>query len=164
MSGKHVHPVDEHLPCGEARGCILVVSDYRLLNLAHAGALCAAGYVVYTAVTCTDVPRVFELFAVGAVDLIAFASLVHGWHHQEQEGRPETIPATTDEAWQTRNIREVIDAVCARQQTPPRVLVAVDLLTYPWYDISADTLAAAGIEYQTYSASTPHSILDFLSR
>lgn len=164
MCGEHVHPVEEHLPRGAPRGCILVVSDYRLLNLAHAGALCAAGYAVYTAVTCTDVPRVFELYVVGHVDLVAFASLVHGWHHEEDERRPHDIPKATDATWQVRNIKQVIDAICARQKTPPAVLVAVDLLSYSWYDISAEALVAAGIEYQTYSASSPHAILSFLSR
>lgn len=164
MRGEQMQPVEEHLPRGERRGCIMVVSDYRLLNLAHAGTLCAAGYAVYTAVTCTDVPRVFELYVVGHVDLVAFASLVHGWHHEENEGRPTDIPPATDATWQVRNIRQVIDTICARQDAPPTVLIAVDLLSYSWYDISAEALAAAGIEYQTYSASSPHSILSFLSR
>lgn len=164
MHVEAVHPVDEHLPAGEARGCILVVSDYRLLNLGHASALCGSGYVVYTAVTCTDVPRVFETFQVRDVNLVAFASLVHGWHHDENELRPEAMPDATDDQWQVRNIKQVVDAIRARQSTPPVVLVAIDLLTYRWYDITAEALAAAGIEYHTYSASDPHSILGFLSR
>jgi len=162
MVSEHAQPVEEHLPRGEAQGCILVVSDYRLLNLGHASALSLAGYAVYTAVTCTDVPRVFEQFEVGDVDLIVFASVVHGWHHEEAERRPEDIPAATDNQWQTRNIRQVIDTVAARQQTPPGILVATDLLDYSCYDISADALADAGIEYQTYSAGDPRSVLGFL--
>ena len=161
MSRDHP-PVDEHLPRGELKGIVLVVSDYRPINLGHAAALCMKGYAVYTAVTCTDVPRVFEEFIVGDVDLVVFASLVHGWHHQEAEGRPESIPQTTDPEWQTRNIRQVIDTISARQETPPKVLVAMDLMTYGWYDITADGLEAVGVEYHTYSASSPHSIVGFL--
>jgi len=161
---EQVHPVDEHLPRGEPRGCILVVSDCRLRNLGHATALTLAGYVVYTAVTCTDVLRVFEQFSVGHVDLVVLASLVHGWHHQEAEGRPVDIPETTDEHWHTRNIKQVVETVAARQPTPPTVLVATDLLNYTCYVISADALAAEGIEFQTYSAGDPPSIVGFLSR
>ena len=155
-------PVDEHLPRGEPRGCILVVSDYRPLNLGHAAVLCAGGYAVYTAVTCTDVPRVFETFAVGAVDAVAFASLVHGWHHREAEGRPDGIPQKTDEGWQTRNMGEVIKIVSGRQKSPPAVLIAAELVTSGWYSITPEALTAAGIDYQTYSASDPHSILVLL--
>jgi len=162
MLNEHAQPVEEHLPRGAARGCILVVSDYRLLNLGHASTLSMAGYAVYTAVTCTDVPRVFEQFTVNSVDLVVFASVVHGWHHEEAERRPKDIPAATDREWQTRNIKQVIDTVAARQQTPPKVLVATDLLDYACYDISADALAAAGIEYQTYSAGDPRSVMGFL--
>ena len=154
--------VDEHLPRGEPRGCILVVSDYRPLNLGHAAALCAGGYAVYTAVTCTDVPRIFERYTVGDVDLVVFASLVHGWHHREGEIRPGSIPEATDLEWQVRNMSEVIDIVSGRQGSPPGVLIAVELMTFGWYTITAEALEAAGVEYQTYSAKDPHSILDFL--
>jgi len=157
-------PVAEHLPRGEPRGVVLVISDYRPLNLGHAAAVSLAGYAVYTAVTCTDVPRVFEQFTVGDVDLIVFASLVHGWHHREAEPRPESMPEQTDHDWQTRNIREVIDVVGSRQGRPPKVLVAIDLMTSDCYDVTADALSAAGVEYQTYSASSPHSIVSFLQR
>ena len=163
MLSEHVDPVDEHLPRGEVRGCVLVVSDYRLLNLGHATFLSMAGYAVYTAVTCTDVPRVFKRFHVGDIDLVVFASLVHGWHHEEAEGRPEGMPEATDREWHTRNLRQVLDLIAARQQTPPRVLVATDLLNYRCYDITPEALAAAGIEYHTYSAGDPPSILRFLS-
>jgi hypothetical protein len=162
MSDDHLCPIDEHLPQGQPRGCVLVVSDYRPLNLGHATALCREGYAVYTAVTCTDVPRIFERYTVGDVDLVVFASLVHGWHHREGEGRPAGIPLTTDPEWQTRNMREVIDIVCGRQESPPRVLIAVELMAFGWYRITADGLEAAGVEYQTYSASDPHAIVDFV--
>jgi len=85
VDSQQLEPVDEYLPEGEPLGCVLVVSDYRLLNLSHASALRKAGYAVYTAVTCTDVPRMYETFEVQHIDLIAFASLVHGWYHQEAE-------------------------------------------------------------------------------
>ena len=163
MSGP-LRSVDEHLPRGEPRGCILVVSDYRPLNRGHAAALCAKGYAVYTAVTCTDVPRVFETFAVGAVEAIAFASLVHGWHHREAEGRPDGIPQKTDEDWQTRNMGEVIKLVSRRQKSPPAVLIAVELITCGGYNISPETLMVAGINYQTYSAGDPWSISGLLQR
>jgi hypothetical protein len=162
MSGDRLCPIDEHLPPGKPKGCILIVSDYRPLNLGHAATLCKEGYAVYTAVTCTDVPRIFERYTVGDFDLVVFASLVHGWHHGEGERRPGSIPQTTDPEWQTRNMREVIDIVCGRQGTPPRVLIAVELMALDWYRISADALAAVGVEYQTYSASDPHAIIDFL--
>lgn len=164
MLAEQLDSVAEHLPCGEPKGTVLVVSDYRSLNLGHAAAVSLAGYAVYTAVTCTDVPRVFEQFAVGDVDLIVFASLVHGWHHREAEPRPESMPEQTDHDWQTRNIREVIDVVGGRQGRPPKVLVAIDLMTSDCYDVTADALSAAGVEYQTYSASSPHSIISFLRR
>jgi len=138
---------------------VLVVSDYRPLNLGHAAALCPYGYAVYTAVTCTDVPRIFERFVAGPVDLIAFASLVHGWHHQEAERRPAGIPVSTDPDWQTRNMKTVVEAVCTRQETTPTVVIAVELMAYGWYRITAEALAEAGIAYQTYPASDPHALL-----
>jgi len=162
MSGDRRCSIDEHLPPGKPKGCVLIVSDHRPLNLGHAVTLCKEGYAVYTAVTCTDVPRIFERYAVGDVDAIVFASLVHGWHHLEGEGRPGGIPPTTDPEWQTRNMKAVIDIVCGRQGTPPRALIAVELMALEWYRITADALAAVGVEYQTYSASDPHAIVDFL--
>jgi hypothetical protein len=162
MSGKHVGPIEEHLPQGQSGGCILIVSDYRPLNLGHAATLCTHGYAVYTAVTCTDVPRIFERYAVGDLNLVAFASLVHGWHHQEGERRPEGIPPSTDPDWQIRNMTTVIDIVCQRQESPPRVLIAVELMTFGWYTITAEALEAAGVRYETYSVSDPHAIVDFL--
>ncbi|MEN6346494.1 MAG: hypothetical protein ABFE16_14435 [Armatimonadia bacterium] len=151
--------VEEHLPSGELKGCLLVVSDHRSLNVGHAYCLCSAGYAVYTAVTCTDVPRVLERFCVGPIDAIVFASKVHGWHHREAERRPESIPQESDDEWQTRNLKEVIAIVCARQANRPTVIIAEELLTPGWYDTTQEALAAAGIEYQTYSAGDPHGIL-----
>ncbi|MFW6438311.1 MAG: hypothetical protein ACOCZ7_04775 [Armatimonadota bacterium] len=155
-------PIAEHLPRGEIRGRVLVVSDYRLLNLSHAAAVCAAGYAVYTAVTCTDVPRVFERFDIDRIDLIAFASLVHGWHHEEAEERPEGMPTNTDSRWQIRNILQVVEIVASRQDTPPIVLVATDLIAHECYNISRDALEEAGVAVHTYSASNPPSIVKFL--
>ena len=162
MLSEHVNPVDEHLPKGEVRGRVLVISDYRPLNLAHAAAVCAAGYAVYTAVTCTDVPRIYERFAVGHIDLIAFASLVHGWHHDEAEERPLEMPAHTDVKWQIRNMLQVVETVSLRQHTGPKVLVATDLMSYDYYSISRDALEAAGVDINTYSAGNPPSIIGFL--
>jgi hypothetical protein len=162
MLSEHVHPVGEHLPEGTPRGCVLVVSDYRLLNLSHATAVRSAGYAVYTAVTCTDVPRIFESYSVGEVDLVAFASLVHGWHHEEAEERPDEIPAGTDAHWQTRNIVQVVDSVRARQETAPKILVATDLLEHECYDVCPEALEAAGLAIEPYSASNPPSIVKFL--
>lgn len=162
MSGDHFDSIEEHLPQGPPRGCILIVSDYRPLNLGHASTLCMHGYAVHTAVTCTDVPRVFETYTVGHLDLVVFASLVHGWHHRDGERRPGSIPEASDPEWQTRNMRAVIDLVCERQVSPPTVLIAAELLTFGWYRITAEDLAAIGVEYRTYSASDPHAILDFL--
>ncbi len=162
MDGGRFDPVQEHLPAGDPRGCVLVVSDHRPLNFLHAAALCVEGYAVYTAVTCTDVPRVFDQFAVASVDLVAFASLVHGWHHREAETRPAGIPSATDSDWQVRNIRAVVDSIHGRQQRPPRVLVASELIAYNFYDVTADALTAAGIDYHTYPANDPHAIVDFL--
>ncbi len=162
MLSEHVDPVDEHLPKGEVQGRVLVVADYRLLNLAHAAAVCAAGYAVYTAVTCTDVPRIYERFTVDHIDLIVFASLVHGWHHEAAEERPLEMPVQTDVKWQIRNILQVVETVSLRQQTRPKVLVATDLISHECYSISRDALEAAGIDVSTYSAGNPPSIIGFL--
>lgn len=164
MRNEQLAPVDQHLPPGEILGCILVISDYRLLNLGHASALRRAGYAVYTAVTCTDVPRVFETFAVDHIDLIAFASLVHGWHHQEAEQRPSEIPEDTDGQWHTRNILNVVEIVNSRQQSPAKVLVATDLLEHDCYEITAGSLKAAGVQFESYSASNPTTIVGHLQR
>ena len=163
MFAREPGPVDEYLPNAESQGAILVVSDYRLLNLGHASALCRAGYSVYTAVTCSDVPRVFERFSVGDIDLVVFASLVHGWHHREAEKRPADIPPGTDMMWHTRNVAQVVETVRSRQDPPPKVLIASDLLMYDHYDVSEDALSAAGIEYETYSASNPLSVTGLLT-
>jgi len=162
MLSDHVHPVDEHPARGDVRGHVLVISDYKLLNLSHAAALCAAGYTVYTAVTCTDVPRIYERFDVGHIDLIVFASLVHGWHHEEAEARPPDMPVRTDVKWQIRNILQVVSTVSSRQQNPPKVLVATDLIAYDCYSISRDALEEAGVDVSTYSAGNPPSIVGFL--
>lgn len=162
MRNENVKPIEQHLPQGEMQGCVLVVSDYRLLNLVHAAALCKSGYVVYTAVTCTDVPRIYESYPVDEIDLIASASLVHGWHHQEAEERPHELSAQTDPEWQTRNVLQVVELVSGRQATPPRVIIATDLVDYDCYSISRSALADGGIEIHTYSASNPPSIIGFL--
>ena len=140
-----------------------MVSDYRPLNLGHAATLCLHGYAVYTAVTCTDVPRIFEAYSPGPVDVVAFASLVHGWHHGEGEARPADMPAATDPQWQTRNMRAVVDLVEGRQERAPRVLIARELMTYGWYRITADDLATVGLAYETYPANDPHAIVDLLT-
>jgi hypothetical protein len=162
MLSKPVGPVSETLPRGEIRGAVLVVSDNRLLNLSHAVAVCSAGYAVYTAVTCTDLARVFKEYSVEHIDLIVFASLVHGWHHQEAEERPREMPPFTDAEWQIRNILQVVDIVSSRQQTPPKVIVAADLISHDCYSISKDALEAAGISVEMYSAGNPPSIVRFL--
>lgn len=162
MAVSRCGPIEEHRPQGEPRGCILVVSDYRPLNLGHAATLSAHGYTTYTAVTCTDVPRLFEQYAVGAVEVIVFASVVHGWHHREGEGRPSSPAASSDAEWQTRNMRAVVDLVCERQASRPRVLVAEELMNFGWYRITPEALARVGLEYQTYSACDPHAIVDLL--
>ncbi|HCA45878.1 MAG TPA: hypothetical protein DEP45_00595 [Armatimonadetes bacterium] len=162
MRTEQLEPVSEYLPRGDVVGCVVVVSDYKLLNLGHASALRKAGYVVYTAVTCTDVPRIYVRYSVGQVDLVVFASLVHGWHHQEAEERPEEIPPATDIRWHTRNILQVIETVSSKQQLPPRVLIATDLIEYDCYQVSGDALALAGVEFDTYSATNPPSIVRYL--
>ena len=163
MHTRELGPVNEYLPRVEPQGSILVVSDYRLLNLGHATALCRTGYSVYTAITCSDVPRVFERFEVSEIDMVVFASLVHGWHHQEAEERPANIPPKTDVKWHTRNFAQVVETIVSRQDTPPKVLIANDLITHDCYDINEDALAVAGIEYETYSASNPQSLTEFLT-
>lgn len=140
----------------------MVISDHRRLNLLHAEALCDAGYAVYTAVTCTDVPRLLDQFRVTSVDTVVFASLVHGWHPREAEERPVTVPDETDGDWQVRNIRQFLDTVRGRQRTQPKVLVAVELMGYSFYDVTAEALAVAGIDYQAYPASDPSATVDFV--
>ncbi len=163
MQARELGPVNEYLPRVESQGTILVVSDYRLLNLGHATALCRTGYSVYTAITCSDVPRVFDRFEVGDIDMVVFASLVHGWHHQEAEERPANIPPKTDVKWHTRNFAQVVESIRSRQQSSPKVMIAHDLITHDCYDINDDALAAAGIEYEIYSASNPQSLTGFLT-
>jgi hypothetical protein len=162
MAAPCVEPVEQHLPRGEQRGSVLVISDYRPLNLGHAAALVKEGYAVYTAVTCTDVPRVFERFGVGQIDLVVFASLVHGWHHREAEERPPEIPEASDGDWQTRNIIEALNSIDQRQGHRPPALIATELMDYGWYPITAEGLVAAGVEFQPYSVSNPHGIAEFL--
>lgn len=159
MHARELGPINEYLPIVESQGNVLVVSDYRMLNLGHATALCKGGYAVYTAVTCSDVPRVFETFGIANIGTVVFASLVHGWHHQEGEERPASIPPKTDVKWHTRNFAQVVETIVFRQGTPPRVLIADDLITHDWYDISRDALVAADISYQTYAASNPYAIV-----
>lgn len=164
MAHDQPDPIQEHLPRGAATGYILVVSDYRPLNLGHAATLCLHGYAVYTAVTCTDVFRIFDKYHPPPMDLVAFASLVHGWHHREGERRPADMCQKTDAEWQTRNMRAVLDLVRERQLTPPRVLIAMELMSFGWYKITAEELAEAGLRYQTYPANDPHVIVDLLRR
>ncbi|MGI5818122.1 MAG: hypothetical protein ACOX9R_08490 [Armatimonadota bacterium] len=163
MHTRELGPVNEYLPAIEPQAAILVVSDYRLPNLGHANALCKAGYSVYTAITCSDVPRVFDRFEVDGIHMVVFASLVHGWHHLESEKRPSNIPPKTDVKWHTRNFAQVVETVVSRQGTPPKVLIADDLIKHDCYDINQDALAAAGIEYETYSANNPQSLTGFLT-
>ncbi|MGI5818089.1 MAG: hypothetical protein ACOX9R_08320 [Armatimonadota bacterium] len=163
MHTRELGPVNEYLPEIKSQGTILVVSDYRLLNLGHASALCKAGYSVYTAITCSDVPRVFDRFKVGSIDMVVFASLVHGWHHWEGEERPPTIPPKTDVKWHTRNFAEVVETIVSRQAPPPKVMIAYDLIKHDCYDINEDALAAAGVKYETYSANNPRSLPEFLT-
>ncbi len=158
MAEEHCQ-IREYLPQGEPRGRLLIVSDYRPLNLGHAAVLCLEGFVVYTVVTCTDVPRLYERYSVTDLDLIVFASLVHGWHHQEGEKRPPGISPDTDFCWQVRNMQAVIDLVNTRQPARPQIIIAEELMTYGWYQITSEALLAAGIEYQTYSASAPQTIV-----
>lgn len=99
---------------------------------------------------------------MGQINAVAFASLVHGWRHRGLEERPASISEATDRDWQTRNIRAVIDAVCRRQESPPTVLVANELLEHSFYDVTADALAAGGIEYHVYPANDPDTIVEFL--
>ncbi|MGM0494882.1 MAG: hypothetical protein ACQER1_18255, partial [Armatimonadota bacterium] len=79
------------------------------------------------------------------------------------EERPANIPPKTDVKWHTRNFAQVVETVQSRQSFPPKVLIADDLITHDCYDINEDALTAAGIEYETYSASNPQSVTEFLS-
>lgn len=160
MTGGCLDPVGEHLPEGEPKGRILVISDYRPLNRLHSDLLNMEGYAVYTAETCTDVPRVFEAYQVSHVDLVVFASLVHGWH--EHEGRPSALPQETDPQWQVRNMKAVVDLVSSRQATPPRVLIADELMAFDWYGVTPDALASVGLQYATYPVSEPQALAELL--
>ncbi len=139
-----------------------MVSDYRPLNIGHAATLCRHGYTVYTAVTYTDVSRIFSKYDPGEMDLVVFPPLVHGWHHQEGERRPPDISPSTGSDWQIRNMTMIIDTVCTRQDRLPAILIAAELMICGWYRITADDLASAGLDYQTYSAGDPHAIVDFM--
>ena len=81
---------------------------------------------------------------------------------EPREMSPEGIPLATDVQWHTRNILQVIETVSSRQTSPPRVLIATDLIEYDCYEVSGDDLAMAGVAYDTYSATNPPSIVGYL--
>ena len=155
-------PVEEYLPEGEPRGCVLVVSDLQGFHVTHAAALCLAGYAVYTALTCTDVPRVYEALGVAHIDLVAFVSLGHGGHGETAEERAPDMPTHTDAKWQSNSILQAVDTVSFIQQAPPKVFLATDLISQDCISISRDALKAAGIHVDTYSARNAFSIVGFL--
>ena len=145
------------------RGTVLVLSDYRPLNRAHAEFLWSHGYSVITAITYSDAVRI-----VGSesgkveIDAVVVASKVHGWHHREAEEPPEEIPEDSD-SWQLDNIKYVFDLVKRRQRKCPLLFVARDLIETGCYQITMAGLEELGLVCRTYKASEPHTLINGLS-
>lgn len=147
----------------DPRGTVLVLSDYRMLNKAHAEFLLSHGYSVITAVTYSDAVRI-----VGSesgkleIDAVVIASRVHGWHHQEAEEPPEDTPGDRD-SWQLDNIRRVLDLVKRRQRESPLLFIAQDLTETGWYEIAAAGLEELGIAYRHYNVFDLDTLINGLS-
>ncbi len=85
------------------RGTVLVLSDYRTLNRAHAEFLWSHGYSVITAITYSDAVGIVGSESGNAeIDAVVIASKVHGWHHREAEEPPDRIRSRP--AWAIRNM------------------------------------------------------------
>jgi len=156
-------PVTRHI-AENPRGTVLVLSDYRPLNRAHAEFLWSHGYSVITAITYSDAVRI-----VGSesgkveIDAVVIASKVHGWHHREAEEPPEEIPEDSD-SWQLENIKYVFDLVKRRQRKCPLLFVAQDLIETGWYQITIAGLEELGLVCRTYKASEPHTLINGLNQ
>ena len=145
------------------RGTVLVLSDYRALNRAHAEFLWSHGYSVITAITYSDAVRIVKGASVKVeIDAVVVASKVHGWHHREAEEPPEEIPEDSD-LWQLDNIKHVFDLVKRRQRKCPLLFVAQDLIETGWYQITIAGLEELGLVCRTYKASEPHTLINGLS-
>ena len=145
------------------RGTVLVLSDYRPLNRAHAEFLWSHGYSVITAITYSDAVRIVGgESAKVEIDAVVIASKVHGWHHREAEEPPEEIPEDSD-SWQLGNIKYVFDLVKRRQRKCPLLLIAQDLIQTGWYQITIAGLEELGIPYRTYKAIDLHTLINGLS-
>ena len=146
------------------RGTVLVLSDYRALNRAHAEFLWSHGYSVITAITYSDAVRI-----VGSesgqveIDAVVIASKVHGWHHREAEEPPEEIPEDSD-SWQLDNIKYVFDLVKRRQRKCPLLFIARDLIETGWYQITIEGMEELGLACRTYKASEPHTLINGLNQ
>lgn len=137
---------------GESQPTLLVLSDYKPLNMAHVAFLGLHGYRTLAAITYTDAVRMLSGEA-GTTEICAIvvASKVHGWHHLEGETRPAEIPAKS-ESWQMENIKHIYDLVARNQHRPPLLFVAHDLIETGWYHITADGLEELGLQYQVYQS------------
>ena len=161
---RQLDSIEKYPAEGEEKGIILVIADYRSLNVLHGSVLSNQGYTTYTAITCSDIPRIFEKYKdeIAKIDCVVFASLVHGWHHQEGERRPKDLSEKTDEEWQTRNIKNVIKRIQNRQKKSLLVLIAGGLIECWWYQVSEESLKKAGIKYVKYPDSDPTKIIEIL--
>lgn len=141
---------------------VLVLSDHKPLNRAHAEFLRLHGYAPLTAITYTDAVRlVQEEYPESPIYAVVVASRVHGWHHLEGEKPPPELQGDR-ERWQLDNIRRVYELVAGNQEDPPRLLIAESLIETGWYDITEDALAEVGLEYTTYSATHLNTLADVL--
>lgn len=148
---------------GQSPGpAVLVLSDHRPLNRAHAEFLRLHGYEPITAITYTDAVRLMEQRSPEqSIFAVVVASKIHGWHHLEGEPQPPELDADRDR-WQLDNIREVYELVAGSQQNPPMVLIAESLIETGWYQITEEALSEMDFTYDTYNASHLNTLVEAL--
>jgi hypothetical protein len=158
-------PIQRYEPKGISKGCILVISDSRLLNHMHGVVLSAEGYVVVTGITLTDCLTIVHRQRTTQINLVLIASKVHGWHgrHGEEKPKKEGL-ISPDENWENGNIATLVDQIAKKQGKKPHVLIAYDLIHSPWYKTTASGLRELGLalneDYHTYFASDPYSAIE----
>ncbi|MFO7947561.1 MAG: hypothetical protein R6V19_12190 [Armatimonadota bacterium] len=132
---------------------ILILSDHKPLNRAHAELLKLHGYRPLTAITYTDAVRLLrDEPPETEIQAIIVASKIHGWHHLEGEQQPPELTANTD-TWQIDNIRHVVKLVTGRQETTPILLIAESLIETGCYQLTEEALAETELDYHTYNAN-----------
>ncbi len=142
---------------------VLILSDHRPLNRAHAELLKLHGYRPLTAITYTDAVRILrDEPPETEIQAMIAASKIHGWHHLEGEEQPPELTANND-TWQIDNIREVFDLVINRQENRPLLFIAESLIETGCYQLNEAALGELGIDYHTYDANRLQLLPDLLS-